>query len=98
MKSLFGVFVAAAAIAVVVRDSGDETRRPDELPNPVVDADYYEDGIAVPQKVELGRLLFFDKILSGNRNIACATCHHPELGTTDGLALGLGEGPSGLGP
>ena len=29
-------------------------------------------------KVELGRMLFFDKILSGNRNIACATCHHPE--------------------
>jgi mono/diheme cytochrome c family protein len=25
--------------------------------------------------VELGRALFFDKILSGNRDIACATCH-----------------------
>jgi cytochrome c peroxidase len=27
-------------------------------------------------KVELGRLLMFDKILSGNKNISCATCHH----------------------
>ena len=43
-------------------------------------------------------MLFFDKELSGNRNIACATCHHPTLGTTDRLALGLGEGPDGLGP
>ncbi len=51
-----------------------------------------------PKAVEAGRLLFFDPILSGNKNIACATCHHPELGTTDRLSLGLGEGGSGLGP
>lgn len=49
-------------------------------------------------KAELGRLLFYDKILSGNRNISCATCHHPRFGTSDGLSLGLGEGGRGLGP
>jgi cytochrome c peroxidase len=49
-------------------------------------------------KVELGRLLFFDKLTSGNQNIACATCHHPKFATTDGLTLPLGEGPRGLGP
>ena len=51
-----------------------------------------------PKAVEVGRLLFFDPILSGNQNIACATCHHPKHGTSDGLSLGLGEGGSGLGP
>lgn len=50
-----------------------------------------------PEKAELGRLLFYDKILSGNRNISCATCHHPSLGTSDGLSLGVGEGGHGLG-
>lgn len=49
-------------------------------------------------KVELGQLLFFDKILSGNKNISCATCHHPLCGTTDNLSLGIGEGGKGLGP
>lgn len=49
-------------------------------------------------KVELGRLLFFDKILSGNKNISCSTCHHPSLGTSDGLSLGIGEGGLGIGP
>ena len=68
------------------------------LPPPVVDSDFYEDGAPPVAKVELGRLLFFDKLLSGNRNISCATCHHPNLGTGDGLALPLGEGPRGLGP
>jgi cytochrome c peroxidase len=48
-------------------------------------------------KLELGRMLFFDKILSGNKNISCASCHHPRLGTSDGLSLGVGEGGVGLG-
>ena len=68
------------------------------LPAPVVDADYYDDGAPSAAKVELGRMLFFDKLLSGNQNISCATCHHPEHGSSDGLALPLGEGPTGLGP
>lgn len=47
---------------------------------------------------QLGQLLFYDPILSGNKNISCATCHHPDLGTSDGLSLGIGEGGVGLGP
>lgn len=50
------------------------------------------------QQARLGQQLFFDPILSGNRNIACATCHHPQLGSADGLSLGIGEGGDGLGP
>ncbi|MEE2945800.1 MAG: cytochrome c peroxidase [Pseudomonadota bacterium] len=50
------------------------------------------------EAVELGWLLFYDPILSGNRNISCGTCHHPKFGTADGVALSLGEGGIGLGP
>ena len=49
-------------------------------------------------KVELGQKLFFDKILSGNRDISCATCHHPSLHSSDGLRLPIGVGGKGLGP
>ncbi|WP_323767100.1 cytochrome-c peroxidase [Antarctobacter sp.] len=49
------------------------------------------------QQAQLGRLLFYDKILSGNRNISCATCHHHSLHGTDGVSLGIGEGGAGLG-
>lgn len=48
--------------------------------------------------VELGRLLFYDPVISGNRNISCGTCHHPDLGTSDGMSLSVGEGGVGLGP
>ena len=49
------------------------------------------------EKEELGRLLFYDKLLSGNMNTSCATCHHAMAYTGDGLALPVGEGGMGLG-
>jgi cytochrome c peroxidase len=64
----------------------------------LTDADFHPTGAHTEAKVEFGRMLVFDKILSGNRNIACATCHHPATGTGDGLALPVGEGGFGLGP
>ncbi len=51
-----------------------------------------------PAKVSLGRVLFFDKELSGNRDISCATCHHPFLGSGDSLSVSIGTGAIGLGP
>jgi cytochrome c peroxidase len=50
-----------------------------------------------PNLVRLGRLLAFDKILSGNRDISCMTCHLPSLGTGDGRSLSIGQGATGLG-
>ncbi|MBV0912018.1 cytochrome-c peroxidase [Anianabacter salinae] len=49
-------------------------------------------------EAELGQLLFYDPVLSGNRNISCGTCHHPRFATGDGVSLSLGEGGTGLGP
>lgn len=70
-----------------------------ELPqDPLRDADFLHDGAPSEALVELGRLLFFDPILSGNRNISCGTCHDPARGSGDGLALGIGEGGVGIGP
>ena len=68
---------------------------PVPVPVPVTDADYVQVSDA---EARLGQLLFYDPVLSGNRNIACATCHHPRFGTSDGVSLGLGEGGIGLGP
>jgi cytochrome c peroxidase len=66
-----------------------------EVPAPITDDDYLPVDLA---EARLGQLLFYDPILSGNRNISCATCHHPKFATSDGLSLGLGEGGIGLGP
>lgn len=43
-----------------------------------------------PEKVELGKLLFFDKRLSGNNTMACASCHDPAKGWSDGRPRSIG--------
>lgn len=65
-----------------------------KLPEPIVADDFHEFDRA---KAKIGQLLFYDPILSGNRNISCGTCHHHELGSSDGLPLGIGEGGNGIG-
>ncbi|MBJ6371313.1 c-type cytochrome [Sedimentitalea sp. CAU 1593] len=64
-------------------------------PLPVADAVFADHS---REEITLGRLLYYDPILSGNRTVSCATCHHPRFGTSDGLSLGLGDGGTGLGP
>jgi cytochrome c peroxidase len=51
-----------------------------------------------PKLLELGKNLMFDKILSGRKDISCATCHHPSLHTGDAISLSIGVGGKGLGP
>jgi cytochrome c peroxidase len=48
-----------------------------------------EDNPQTPEKIELGKMLFFDRRLSGDGTMSCATCHIPELGFSDGLAISL---------
>jgi cytochrome c peroxidase len=43
-----------------------------------------------PRAAELGRRLFFDKSLSKNGEIACASCHRPEVWFTDELSTSVG--------
>lgn len=47
------------------------------------------DNPQTPEKIELGKMLFFDRRLSGDGTMSCATCHTPELGFSDGLAISL---------
>ena len=47
-----------------------------------------------PEKVELGRLLFFDSRLSGDGTVSCSSCHQPERAFTDGQAKAVGIGGS----
>ena len=51
-----------------------------------------------PALARLGQALAFDKILSGNRDISCTTCHLPEFATGDGRSLSIGQGGRGIGP
>ena len=66
----------------------------DEALSPYPGSDKIEGDTALAR---LGRDLFFDPILSGDKNISCATCHHPDLAMADGRVLSIGAGAHGLG-
>ena len=95
--------------ALVLAAACDEVTPPEGLP-PSIDAQLRQslrqwNAVPIgampeqqPAVVALGQALLFDKILSGNRDIACATCHQPSEHTTDGLPLAIGTGGTGLGP
>ncbi|MFN0111289.1 MAG: parallel beta-helix domain-containing protein [Blastocatellia bacterium] len=56
------------------------------------------DNPTTPEKAELGRLLYFDPVLSGDNTQSCATCHHPDLGFSDARFTSMGIGGQGTGP
>jgi len=50
---------------------------------------YLDDNTTSPDKIMLGKKLFFDKQLSKDGKRSCATCHIPEKAFTDGLATSV---------
>ncbi|MDA9557444.1 cytochrome C peroxidase [Vibrio sp.] len=48
------------------------------------------------QKIELGRMLFWDPVLSGNQDVACVSCHHPDNAYAENIDLSIGVGGQGL--
>jgi cytochrome c peroxidase len=82
---------------------------PDKWPRPNIDpgVEFHELGalppVAIPaknplskEKVTLGRDLFFDPRLSGSGEIACASCHDPDLAWGDGRTVAFGHGRTKL--
>ena len=51
-----------------------------------------EDNPTTPEKVQLGRRLFFDTRLSKDNTISCASCHQPDHGfaSPEKIAVGIG--------
>ncbi|WP_299971449.1 cytochrome c peroxidase [uncultured Roseobacter sp.] len=90
------IFVAIGLSALTLSGNAQYTFA-QTLPAVLEDRDFLWDGAPDPKLFDLGRDLFFDPILSGNRNIACGTCHDPKRGTGDGVALSIGEGGDGFG-
>lgn len=54
--------------------------------------------VVSPAMFDLGEALFYDKILSGTRDVACATCHAPQHASADGRSLNAGINGAGIGP
>jgi len=93
---LFGVVLFAGCSSNVIR-SGPGTFKPQVQPPPAQLSTYEPmpipaDNPMTPEKVALGRQLFFDERLSADGSKSCYSCHVCEHGLTDGLPQALGAG------
>ena len=91
MKRLSYLLAAAVLVLLAIiwthREAPWEWQLPGDMPPPAVPADNPMN----LAKVELGRWLFYDKRLSGNQTMSCATCHIQALAFTDGKARSIGS-------
>ena len=87
---VLAVLLTAVGTAQAEPQPKESYLRPDTVPAP-------KDNKVTPERVELGRALFFDPRLSGSNWISCATCHNPALGWSDGLPTAIGHGMKVLG-
>ena len=89
---LFGSLTMIVAILGGARTTAQSrlAALPSDFPSP-------PDNPTTPERVTLGRLLFWDPVLSGQKDVACATCHHPDFGYSDGRDLSIGANGVGLG-
>jgi cytochrome c peroxidase len=88
-KQLAGLLAAAATVAVLLFM---EVGAVGQSVGPALPATPQApaDNPTTPAKVALGKLLFWDPLLSGPQDVACATCHHPQNGYAEDRDLPIG--------
>lgn len=91
MRGMILTFALAAGLSAAVwwqtHKASYEWALPPDMPAPVIP----DDNPMTPAKVELGRWLFYDTRLSGNKTMSCASCHIQALAFTDGKTRSVGS-------
>lgn len=94
------LFISVASLALIAATTGNSaplTATPHEADSFIsqyartTDIPAPDDNPITQEKVQLGKMLFFDPRLSASGAISCASCHNPSLGWEDGLVLGVGH-------
>lgn len=55
---------------------------------------YYDDTTLISEQAALGKILFYDPVLSSNNQRACSSCHKPGSAFADGLPLAVAFDPA----
>lgn len=92
MGVLVGTLVAATVAGLGVARAAGPVALPKGLPADLWELLIPPDNPVTPEKVELGRSLYYDKRLSKDGTVSCATCHDPAMGFGDGKVVSEGVG------
>ncbi|MBT3352578.1 MAG: cytochrome-c peroxidase [Nitrospinaceae bacterium] len=89
------VYAAFFSLTPVASDAAPKESKAEFPPPPPLGLDEVpipENNPMTPAKVELGRHLFFEKRISGDGTLSCATCHNPKRGYSNARKYGIGIG------
>src|SRR5947208_3275011 len=90
-RSTFWLAAIAPAIFLVAAFAADKKPGSEvTVPLGLLPVQWPKDNPYSKEKVELGRLLYFDRRLSADGTVSCASCHHPKFAFTDGSAVSTG--------
>lgn len=84
------VTIGVLGVVTTPRAASETSYVPRGLPADVWQSLIPPDNPLTPEKIALGEKLFFDKRLSLDRTVSCATCHDPAMGFADSNAVGIG--------
>jgi cytochrome c peroxidase len=84
-------------LAMTIEELDQMTSFPGKLGQLPSSPQYPADNQPTPERIELGKKLYFDLRLSRDHSMSCASCHDPEKGWADGLARAIGFGKKELG-
>jgi len=91
-RGLLVLALAGLAAVSIARAASGPVQLPKGLPADLWEILIPPDNAVTPEKIELGRRLYYDKRLSADGTVSCATCHDPEKGFADGKKVGEGIG------
>lgn len=81
-----GTLAAALGASGLAASADDKTGGEKKLA-PLTPVPIPGDNPMSPEKIDLGRMLYFDTRLSGDSSLSCAKCHDPGKGFSNGLQL-----------
>src|SRR4051794_16604223 len=92
MIVLFGIVYIFCGFAInsFLKETPYRLHIPEGFPAPNIP----ENNQLTVERVKLGKMLFYDKILSLDKSISCASCHSPEHAFSDNKVFSLGVGDS----
>ena len=91
IKYVLGIGLVFMFANFLIGDDSKEDKGLIIIPTGFSEIDFPDDNLPSVERIELGKRLFFDTLMSKDFSISCASCHKPHLAFSDNLRFSIGS-------